>query len=61
MKTALTFSLLSTLLIVTGSMLKLLMPGYSLLHDGLLVTGLLCLVLALLTLSYKDFLGGAAG
>ncbi|MGB3800671.1 MAG: hypothetical protein WA952_12725 [Lewinella sp.] len=60
MQTALGLALLSTLFIVTGSMLKLLLPGFLLLTDGLLVSGLVFLVLATLTFSYKDYWGETA-
>ena len=55
MHLALKFSLLSTFLIISGSLYRLQVPGGSAVSDGLLTAGLCTLVVAVITLGYGEF------
>ena len=55
MQLALKFSLLSTFLIISGSLYRLQTPGGSAISDGLLIAGLCSLVAAVATLGYGEF------
>ena len=55
MRLSLNLSLLSTFLIVTGSLLRVQSPGGSAVSDGLLIAGLCSLVAAVVTLGYGEY------